>query len=69
MGQGEEEQSASAKDVCHANVQVDDSNAALLLMAEAMVATATALSSTVELGALLSLGACTMIIIPGTSSL
>jgi hypothetical protein len=64
-GQGKEEGSASAEEVRHAAVQVDDGNAAFLLMAEATVATATASSSTVALGASLSLGAGTMMIIPG----
>ncbi len=41
-GQGEEEGLASAKEVRCVAVQVDDGNAALLLMVEAMVATATA---------------------------
>jgi hypothetical protein len=47
-------------------VQVDDSNAAFLLMAEAAVATATALLSTIAFGALLSLGVGTMTIILGS---
>jgi hypothetical protein len=56
-GQGKEEGSVSAKEVCHAAVQVDDGNAAFLLMAEATVATATP--------SLSSLGAGTTTIIPG----
>jgi hypothetical protein len=64
-GQGEEEGSASAKEIRRVAVQVDNSGAAFLLMAEATVATVTALLSTVALRALLSLGAGTMTIIPG----
>jgi hypothetical protein len=46
-------------------VQVEDSNVAFLLMAEVAVMTVTTLSSTVASGALLSLGAGMMTIIPG----
>ncbi len=47
-----------------AAIQVDDGDAAFLLIAEARVATATALLSTIALGVLSSLGAGTMMIIP-----
>jgi hypothetical protein len=56
-GQGKEERSASAEEVCCTAVHVDNSNMAFLLMAEATVATATALS--------LLLGVETTRIIPG----
>jgi hypothetical protein len=64
-GQDVEERLVSAKEVCRAAVQVDGSDAAFLLMAKAMVALATALLSTVRLGASSSLGAGTIMIIPG----
>ncbi len=48
--QGKEEGLASAKEVCCTAVQVDNDNAAFLLMVEAMVATPTALSSSLEAG-------------------
>ncbi len=54
----------SAKDGRCAAVQVDDGDTAFLLIAEVMVATTTALLSTVMLGAWLSLGAGTMVLIP-----
>ncbi len=59
---------ASAKEVHRAAVQVEDGNMAFLLMAEATVLTATALLSTIALGALSSLGAGTMTITSGLSS-
>jgi hypothetical protein len=40
-GQGNEKGSASAKEVCCTAVQVDDGNAAFLLMAEGTVPTVT----------------------------
>jgi hypothetical protein len=57
---------ASANELRRVVVQVDDGNAAFLLMAEGMVATATATVSlsTIMLGASLLLGAGTMTIIP-----
>ncbi len=58
----------SAKEVRRAVIQVDGGDAAFLFMAEAMVAIATALSSIIALGELLSLGAGTMMIIPGLLS-
>jgi hypothetical protein len=67
-GQGKEEGLAFAKEVRCAAVQVHDSNAAFLLMAEARAATVTALLSTVASGVLLSLGTGTMTIIPGLLS-
>jgi hypothetical protein len=66
-GQGREEGLASAKEVCHAAVQIHNGNMAFLLMAEAMVATATTLLSTIALEASLLLGAGMMTIIPGLS--
>ena len=63
-GQGKEEGLASAEEVRHAAIQVDDGNMAFLLMAEATVATATVLLSTIPLGALSSLGAGMTTIIP-----
>ncbi len=56
---------ASVEEVCHAAVQVDSGDAKFLLMAEALVAIVTASVSTVMLGASSSLGAGTMMIIPG----
>jgi hypothetical protein len=56
---------ASAKDVHRTAIQVDNGNTAFLLMADAMVATATLLSSSAVLGASLLLGARTMTINPG----
>jgi hypothetical protein len=56
-GQGKEEGSASAEEVCRAGIHVDNSNVAFLLMAEATVVTATASS--------LLLGVGTTTIIPG----
>ncbi len=67
-GQGKEEGLASAKEVHHMVVQVDDSNTAFLLMAEATVVTVTASLSTVASGASLSLGSGTMTIIPRLST-
>ncbi len=67
-GQGKEDGSASAKGVLCVAIQVYYGNAAFLLMAEAMVATTTALLSTVTLGASLLLGAGTMTIILGLLS-
>jgi hypothetical protein len=64
-GQDKEEGLASAKEVCCAAVQVDGSDVGFLLMVEVTVAIATASLSTVALGALLSLEAGTMMIIPG----
>jgi hypothetical protein len=60
---------ATAKEVRCAAIQVDGGNAAFLLMAEATVSIATGLSSTLALGASSLLGAGTMMIIPGLSSL
>jgi hypothetical protein len=69
-GQGEEEGLASVVEILyHAAVQVEDSNMVFLLMAEAMVVTATASLSTVASGASASLGAGMMTIIPGLSLL
>jgi hypothetical protein len=51
----------------HVAIQVDNGNAAFLLILKAMVATLTATLSTVTLGALSTLGAGTMMIIPGLS--
>jgi hypothetical protein len=51
-----EEGLASAKEVCYVAIKVDDGNATFLLMAEATVAIVTALSSTVELGAVFVVG-------------
>jgi hypothetical protein len=64
-GQSKEEGLESAKEVCCTAVQVDNSNAVFLLMAEARVAPTTALSSTVASGALLLLGGGATMIIPG----
>ncbi len=66
-GQGKEEGLVSAKEVHCTAIQVDNGNASFLSMAEAMITTVTTttLSSTVALGALLSLGAGAMTIIPG----
>jgi hypothetical protein len=64
-GQGKEERLVSAEEVCRAAIQVDVGNAGFLLMAEAMVATATASLSTIALGVLLSLGLGMTMIIPG----
>jgi hypothetical protein len=58
---------ASAKEIRRAAIQVDDGNVAFLLMAEATIATATALLSTVALRALFMLGAGTMTIVPELS--
>jgi hypothetical protein len=66
-GQGKEEELVSAEDVHRTAIQVENGNAAFLLMADAMVATATLLSSSTASGALLSLIARTMTIIPGLS--
>jgi hypothetical protein len=66
-GQGEEEGLASAMEIRHGAIQVEDSNAAFLLMAEATVMTATALLSTIMSGALASLGVGMTAIIPGLS--
>jgi hypothetical protein len=55
----------SAEEVHCAATQVEDSNAAFLLMAEATVVTLTASLSTIPPGALSSLGAGTTTIIPG----
>ncbi len=52
-GQGKEEGLASVEEVWCAAVQVDNSDVAFLLMAEAMVVTMTVLLSTIALGALL----------------
>jgi hypothetical protein len=68
-GQGEEERSESAKEVCCAAVQVHDGDAVFLLMAEAMVVNATASWSTIQSRALLLLGAGMMTIILGLLSL
>ncbi len=67
-GQGKEEGLASAKEVHPAVAQVEDGNMAFLLMEEGTVTTATALLSTIALGALSLLGAGTTMIIPGLSS-
>jgi hypothetical protein len=56
-GQGKEEGSASAEEVCRAAVLFDDRNAAFLLMAEVMVA--------IAIASLLSFGAGTTTIILG----
>ncbi len=49
-GLGKEKGLASAKKVCRAAVHVDDSYATFLIMAEAMVATATVLSLLLGVG-------------------
>jgi hypothetical protein len=68
-GQGKEEGSASAKEVCCTAIQVENGNMTFLLMGEGTVATVTVLSSTVAFGASSLLGAGTMTVIPGLSSL
>jgi hypothetical protein len=62
--QGKEEGSASVKEVHCAAIQVDDRDAAFLFIAEATIATTTALLSTVTSGALSSLGVGMTTIIP-----
>jgi hypothetical protein len=67
--QGKKERFVSAKDVHHGVIQADNGNTAFLIIAEDRVATATALSSNVMLGALpLLLGAGTTTIILRLSS-
>jgi hypothetical protein len=68
VDQGKEEGLVSANEIRPTAVQVDNSNKAFLLMVEATVVTATALSSTVMLRALSSLGAGKMTVIPGLLS-
>ncbi len=64
-GQGKEVGSVSAEEVHRVAFQVDNGDGAFLLMAEVTVSTATASLSTVALGASLSLGVWTMMIILG----
>ncbi len=66
-GQDEEVGLASANEAHRVAIQVDGSDAAFLLMAEGTVVIATALLSTIALGASSSLGAGMMMIIPGLS--
>jgi hypothetical protein len=63
-GQGKEEGLASAKEVHCTAVQVDNSNAAFLLMVEAMITITTISFSTIASGVLSLLGAGMTMIIP-----